>query len=172
MVEEINGDVASSALFIPTRLSPQGHEVYHELLKAAASNGTEQTLAAKLRDKGLMKTSEMRRNKLGVSKTPVPANAAEILADAEFNKFYVRAMCLIAAESGGTQVEVYRAQVVAESSAEVELGIGRKVDAARLLADLRNSVDLDSALGLSSGRHSGLSVTPVGAAQPVARAEA
>lgn len=171
MVEEISGDVACSALYIPPRLSQQGHEVYHELLKAAAASGTETTLAAKLRDKGLMKTAEMRRTKMGVAKTPLPQNAAEIVADAEFNRFYVRAMCRVVAENGGTHVEVYRAQVVADANPEVELGIGRRLDAARLLSDLRNSVDLDAALGLSSGKHSGLSVAPIGA-QVAVRAEA
>ena len=138
--------------------------MYQELLKAAASSGNEQTLAAKLKDQGLMKSSEMRRTKNGVAKTPLPQNAAESLADAEFNRFYVRAMCRLAAENGGTQVEIYRAEVVADAHPEVELGIGRRLDAARLLSDLRNSVDIDAALGLSSGKHSGLSVMPVGAA--------
>jgi len=164
MVEEISGDVACSALYIPPRLSPQGHDVYPQLLRAAVSTGNEQSLAAKLRDKGLMKSSEMRRTKIGVAKTPLPKNAVEELAETEFNRFYVRAMCRIAAEMGAGQVEIYRAQDVADVTPGVELGIGRRVDAARLLADLRNSVDLDAALGLSSGKHAGLSVMPVAAA--------
>lgn len=160
MIEEISGDVACHALKLPHRLTPAGQSEYPGLLRSAAATGSEETFAAQLRSKAALVNSEMRRGKTGATKTAVPVNAAEIMADEEFNRFYVRAICRLAIENGSGKVEVYRAKTTPDAANEVELGIGKQHDAARLLADLRNSVDLDAALGLSSGRHAGLTLAP------------
>jgi hypothetical protein len=158
MMEEIAGDVECKALSLPPRLTPVGQSKYPELLRAAAASGNEETFAAALRAGDALKHNEMRRNKLGVSKTLLPANAADVMAEEAFNTYYARAQCRLAIERGLPYVEVYRAKAVTDITAEVELGIGKHVDPMRLLADLRNCVDLDAALGLTSGRHFGLSV--------------
>jgi hypothetical protein len=157
MMEEINGDIACNALAIPNRLTPQGQLKFPALLRAAAASGNEETLAASLRAGDALKHNEMRRGKLGVAKTNLPANAADILAEEAFNRFYVRAQCRIAIEANSSFVTVYRATAT-DAASEVELSIGKQMDPVRLLADLRNCIDLDSALGLSAGRHYGLSV--------------
>jgi hypothetical protein len=88
----------------------------------------------------------------------VPHNAPETLAEGEFNRFYIRAICVIALRRGQTDVEVYRAKDVIKPRPESASKMGSRVDANALLNDLRTSIGVESALGIPAGPNSGLSV--------------
>jgi hypothetical protein len=80
-----------------------------------------------------------------------------VLAQGEFNRYYIRGVCRRALEAGILDVEVYRARLVAAPRPDSEALIGRRLDAEQLIADLRTHMGVDTALGL--GRpNSGLSV--------------
>lgn len=69
-----------------------------------------------------------------------PSNASTLLSQNEFNRFYIRAICLEAIEKNDEKVEIYRARESSWSRSESEALIGRIVDANELLADLRENI--------------------------------
>lgn len=159
MVAEIERDVAAHTLFLSDNLSAQGRNDYPNLLRNAARTGNDVTLAAEIRSR-LNSHEKPRALKDGsFSKPPVMrSNAHEMLGEGEFNRFYIRAVCLRAIEDGIKQVIVYRAKEVEHARSESEAKIGQAVSAEQLLNDLRTHPGLDTALRLPPGPNSGLSV--------------
>jgi hypothetical protein len=90
----------------------------------------------------------------------VPYTAAQTLSEGEFNRYYIRALCLRALKEE-RELEVYRAKEVSDPRPESQRMIGLILDTKRaetLLNDLRINVGVDTALGLPNGPNSGLSV--------------
>ena len=159
MLAEIERDIAMNTLFLSDNLNPQGKSDYPDLIRTAAMNGSDVTLAADLRSR--LNTHEKPRKLKtgGLSKPPVMrSNAHEMLAEGEFNRFYIRAICLRAIEDGISNVVVYRAKSVQHARSESERKIGQHIAAKSLLNDLRTHPGVDTALGLPPGPNSGLSV--------------
>ena len=159
MIAEIDRDIAVNSLFLSDNLSPQGRADYPELLRTAVRTGTDDALAAAIRGR-LNSHEKPRKLKSGeFSKPPVMrSNAHEMLAEGEFNRFYIRALCARAIEDGIAEVIVYRAKEVQHPRAESEARIGKPVVAQALLDDLRKNIGVETALGLPPGPNSGLSV--------------
>jgi hypothetical protein len=147
-------DQRQGRLYVSGRLSERGSDAWPNLLLAAIATGDDDALAKELRQPGMMNAMEMR--KTGPAKVPV--NAPEMLAEGEFNRFYIRAVCRRAVEDGIDEVEVYRAKAVSNPRRESQAKLGTRVDAAALLDDLRTHPGVDTALGLPAGPNSGLSV--------------
>jgi hypothetical protein len=159
MVEEIDRDVSSGSLYISPRLSPAGAAAYPELFKAAVLGGTEATLAGEFRRRGILNATETKRTpKGGTTEAAVPVTAPDTLAEGEFNRFYIRAVCRRALEQGQSSVVVYRAKEVANARSASLALIGQAFDAQKVLDDLRQHIGVDTALGLPQGPNSGLSV--------------
>ena len=157
MVTEIDRDVASNELYRSPRLTDQGADVWADVLRAAAQNGNPETLARDIRIQNLLVATEQRRKpKGGFTQAKVPSNAPEMLGEGEFNRFYLRGLCLRAIEEG-KRVEVYRAKPVSRPRPESEALIGKTFSPEDLLNDLRTNIGVDTALGLPSGPNSGLS---------------
>lgn len=159
MLVEIDRDISAGGLYVSDNLSPQGKNDYPNLLRSAARNGTDMMLAADIRSR-LNTHEKPRLLKSGeFSKPPVMRiNAHEMLAEGEFNRFYIRAVCLRALEDGITNIIVYRGKDVANPRPESEAKIGQAISAQALLDDLRAHPGVDTALGLPPGPNSGLSV--------------
>jgi len=159
MLAEIERDITARTLFLSENLSPQGRTDYPNLLRNAARTGSDATLAAEIRSR-LNTHEKPRQLKSGqFSKPPVMrSNAHEMLAEGEFNRFYIRAVCLRAIEDGIAQVVVYRAKQVEHARSESEAKIGKAISAQQLLDDLRAHPGIDTALRLPPGPNSGLSV--------------
>ena len=159
MVEELELDVANGDLYLSPRLNSRGHVEYEQLLRTAFLDGDDQLLADEIRSRGLLNPSEQRRKPSGgFSTVKVPVTAAETLAEGEFNRFYVRALCRRVIDDGIGELEVYRAKAVANPRSASEAMIGQRIDANNLLQDLRTNQGLDTSLGLPAGPNSGLSV--------------
>ncbi len=159
MVEELELDLAQGTLYISPRLSERGVRDYEPLLREAIENGNEVSLSASLRSQRRMRTTELRRRPTGGHATArIPRNAADTLAEGEFNRFYARGLCRRALEDGIEELVVYRAKRVRTPRPESVAKIGTTVSARALLEDLRTSQGIEPALGIPPGPNSGLSV--------------
>jgi hypothetical protein len=159
MPAEIDRDASAGTLFLSDNPNPQGRTDYANLLKTAARVGSDVTLAAEIHHR-LNSHEKPRKLKSGAfSKPPaMRSNAHEMLAEGEFNRFYIRAVCLRALEDGVPGVIVYRAKAVENPRAESEQKIGQHVSPEPCTGVLRTHPGVDTALGLPPGPNSGLSV--------------
>lgn len=159
MIAEIEGDIANGTLYLSPRLSGRGRQDYAELLKQAGVAFDDAWLANALRANGRLSFEELRRKpKGGYTTARVPVNAPDTLAEGEFNRFYVRGLCLRALEEGVAELIIYRAKEVMTPRRESEAMIGASVNARALLLDVRTHPGVDTALRLPPGPNSGLSV--------------
>lgn len=165
MVEEFESDLAAEKVYMSPRLTEAGAAAYPQMLRLALAEGTPQSFEAALRRNGILRLKELRQLKKGPILADVPYTAAETLAQGEFNRYYCRGLCRHVVDSAAAvaqaveaTVEVYRAmEVTVPRSASVAL-IGTRVNAEKLLADLRVHIGVDTALGVPAGPNSGLSV--------------
>jgi hypothetical protein len=120
----------------------------------------QESLAASLRSHRRITRALPRRNrqKGGFQLASAPENAAEILAEGEFNRFYIRALARRTIQDGISELVVYRAKRARHPRAESETLIETSLSAKDLLADLRSHPDQPPALGVPSGPNSGISV--------------
>lgn len=159
MLAEVDRDIAASTLFLSDNLSASGQADYPDLLRNAIRTGNDDTLAAEIRGRLNSHEKPRRLKSGGFSKPPVMrSNAQEMLAEGEFNRFYIRGLCVRALEEGLSEVVVYRAKSVQHARSSSEQMIGTRVAAEALLNDLRRRPGVDTALGLPPGPNSGLSV--------------
>lgn len=159
MLSEIESDIAKGTLYLSPRLSPRGRQEYTDLLKQAAIGYDDVWLARSLRINGCINAEEQRRKpKGGYTIARVPMTAPDTLAEGEFNRFYVRGLCLRAIEDGVVELIVYRAKQVMNPRRESEMMIGARVEVRLLLQDIRTHPRVDTALRLPPGPNSGLSV--------------
>lgn len=158
MVSEIESDKKADKLYVSPRLNERGREKYYDLLREAADKHDDSWLAERLRRDGLMKTVEERKKpKGGYTTAQVPVTAPDTLAEGEFNRFYIRGLCLRAIQDNIPELLIYRAKEVSSPRRESEAKIGERIDPQRLLEDVRAKPGVDTALGLPAGPNSGLS---------------
>lgn len=156
MKEEAEYDIQKGTLYLSERLSATGKEVYPALLLKSIESGNEDTLASSLI--GHFNPTYLRKNpKGGFTHAKMPSSQNQTLAEGEFNRFYIRALCRIALLSG-VKLRIYRAKLSSVPRDESENLIGKFIDAERLLQDLRTNSGKNTVLGLPSGPNSGLSV--------------
>lgn len=153
MIGEINADISEGQLFISGRLNQKGQDVYPLILINAVENGDEESLQEELDENNLFNSQEMRGDKM----VKVPSNASKLLAQSEFNRYYIRAVCLKSIEKGLDEVEIYRARESSSSRSESDSRIGEKIIAGELLEDLRASIGIQPQI--LPEINSGLSVT-------------
>ena len=162
MLSEVDSDLSHENLYISPRLNELGEQNYVPLLKETIEHHDDAWLAQQLRSRGYMKESEQRKKRGGGFTTArVPVTAPETLGEGEFNRFYIRGLCVRAIEEGMDQVEVYRRKSVNQPRPESEAMLGKKLSAEALLRDLRESIGVDTVLGLPPGPNSGLTVRMV-----------
>ena len=159
MLEEVEYDIARNQLHISPFLSGQGQHDYANLLQDAIQHGNDESLAESLRShRRLERALPRRQPKGGFSIAAAPSNAADILAESEFNRFYIRGLARRAIEEGISEVVIYRAKPVQSPRPESEALIESTLSPEELLEDLRSHPDESPALGVPSGPNSGLSV--------------
>lgn len=158
MLAELDRDLAADALYISKRLTPDGARLYPQMLREAFSEGDDETLANDLARPCVMATFETSQRHGRPYSKRVPVGAERSLAEGEFNRFYIRALCLNVLAFGGDALVVSRAKEVRNPRAASESRIGARIDARALLEDLRANVGLETALGVPGGPNSGLSV--------------
>jgi len=140
MQKEINLDNSNNCLYLSKRFTKEGETKYLKLLLEAAIAGTEKTLTNSIEP--FIELQEIINGK--IKKTPL--NAASLFCQGEFNRFYIRAICLESIELNNEFVEVYRARESSRSRPESEKMIGTKINARELLNDLRKNIGINPKL--------------------------
>lgn len=153
MKQELEYDQKNNKLYISPRLNEKGVQLYPELLQKAIDEGDDATFAHDLKLQDCFNIHESR----GGKSVKVPYTAPQTLSEGEFNRYYIRALCLRAFKERH-ELEVYRAKEVSDPRLESQRMIGLVVDAETLLNDLRNNIGVDTVLGLPNGPNSGLSL--------------
>jgi hypothetical protein len=157
MLMELDYDHEQGALYLSNRLSDAGRARYPEMLRDAIRDGDDGTLAAALAHPETFVTHEVAHRKGKPYQKRVRRDANRLLAEGEFNRFYLRGLCRRAMEDEIESLVIYRAKEVAEPRPESEAKIGSRIEARSLLQDLRERIGMDTLLGLPPGAGSGLS---------------
>lgn len=157
MLQEIDADIESGRLYPSKRFTDLGHEKYPELLRDAVAKGDESTLTKQLTypEYFLSHETTSRNGKKIVAK--VPSNAPSLIAEGEFNRFYMRALCRRAMDEG-VKLQVYRARASAVHREISDELVARYISPDELLNDLRKNVGLATFLNVPPGPNSGMSI--------------
>jgi hypothetical protein len=167
MAQELARDLVMDTVYLSPRLSQEGRAAYPALLEEVLRWHDPEWLADALRFSGYLAVFEERRSGDDEPiQTRVPTTAAEMLATDEFNRYYMRGVCLRALAEGVGMVEVYRGRESLEPRPASQAMIGSQLSATALLEDLRSWPDQTPVLGLPTGYNSGLSVRLPTHAQP------
>lgn len=158
MISEITADIDAGKLYFSDRLNAYGREQYPtKLLEAAKSldmNGFISFLGMQFFNSYYQK----RKPKGGYTQAKMPVTANATLCEGEFNRFYIRAVCLKAIALGRETVTVYRARPSDNPRPESIAIENKQFDANKILNDLRVNIGVDTVLGLPPGPNSGMSV--------------
>ena len=158
MFDEVDRDVAEGRLYMSLRFTPAGMASWEMLFRAACQSGDEVSLTAALGAPGGVHLNAREASSTSISgDKAVPPNAAATVAEGEFNRFYIRALCRRALDDGAG-LEIYRARASSNPDSASEAKIGELIDAQAVLDDLRVNIGVAPALGLPSHPNTGLSV--------------
>lgn len=136
MLDEINSDISEDKLYFSNRLSIIGKENYIPSLLESAKNGNDETFTNFMAQNDNFNQFEVVQGK----SKKVPNNAASLLCQSEFNRYYIRAICLRAIDLNQEKIEIYRGRESSWARPESEMLIGTKLNAKDLLEDIRNSI--------------------------------
>lgn len=159
MLEEIQLDEDAETLYRSPWLTQGGQGDWAEILKEAATNGTDDSLAAELRLRGRIVTKAQRRKPRSQQMTwyTLGQNAPDVMAG-EFNVFYCRGLSRRAIAENIPRLEVYRARQSAQPRRESEMKLGLLVEPEVILIDLRKTHGTEPTFGLPPGPNTGLSL--------------
>ncbi|WP_193608643.1 hypothetical protein [Nocardioides lijunqiniae] len=158
MIRELDEDLDRGAVYRSKYQTAYGQQSWPYLLREALIAGTDDTLVHALEDPSFWLTEyEKRRPSGGTTFARVPVTAAETLAQGEFSRYYLRAVCAVAQEQD-REVVVVRLREVARPRTGSEQKIGIRLDPLVLLDDLRQNIGIDTLLGIPAGPNSGLGV--------------
>ena len=127
-LDELDDDLKSGAFHASDRLRPTAIQEYQRLLRDAVRYYDDLWLEERAND--LLVDFESRRTRSGGQTTArLPQMAARMLAESDFNRYYMRGVAQRALDEDRQVVEVYRARLSMEprpESAEME---GRRLPA-------------------------------------------
>lgn len=149
MDEEFRIDQENKKLYFSPRLTEKGEQKYQNLLENAILYGNDVTLAKELKVEDAIKVKEKRILPVGgVFMAKVPENANETLAEGEFNRYYIRAMCRQAIDTGIKKLQIYNANPERITPMKFNQLIGKNLDPRELLEDLRNHSYVNGTSGI------------------------
>jgi len=136
MSKELAAYAAVEDVYRSPRLNDNGKARWVALLGEAAAKHDDAWLAGQLRSESLLKKEETATRKGKTYVKSVPVTAPGTLAEGEFNRWYIRGLCVRAIAEGIKSVIVYRARGSDNPRPESEALIGAKMDPGALLEDL------------------------------------
>ena len=141
--------------YISPRLNEGGRARWIGLLKDALQYHTDVWLERELIRRNSFVATEYLKPAMGktVTRAVNSEQVAKILAEGEFNRFYLRALCLAAKTRGITHLIVTQGRVIPNAPAEGRISVGTAVEVNNLLNILRNNGyrHVDQALGAPEG---------------------
>jgi DNA repair protein RadC len=153
MLQELARDVEQKQIFYDARLVESSRTLYLRLLADALEQGSPESFSEAILKNSLLNPTEMRE--IGEGRR-VQAKVSKIahrnIGEAEFNRYYMRAICLKAIEQSIEELAVYRAR----ASANPRPDAADRKNAKDLLEHLRTTNI--SVLGSFPGPNSGRSV--------------
>lgn len=126
MLSEVELDISRDNVYMSPRLNELGEQNYVSLLKEAITYHNDAWLAQQLRSRNYMKDREQRKKRGGgFTSAKVPVTAPDTLSEGEFNRYYVRGLCVRAIEENADRVEVYRGKQVSQPRPESQAMLGK-----------------------------------------------
>jgi hypothetical protein len=157
MLEEMDEDIVSGAIHLSRWVQPTAAAEYQRLLRDALRYYDDLWLEERIAP--LLVESETRRTRKGdVATARLPDGAARVLAERDFNRYYMRGLARRAIAEGLADVEVYRARLSMEPRADSSALEGVHIPAEQLLADLRAPASISQESPRLGRPNSGLSV--------------
>ena len=147
--------------YLSPRLTPAGVQAWPDLLTEAVRDHDDDWLANELVRRDLVRPHEpYERGGRLHARNVNPQHTAQLLAEGEFNRFYLRGLCLRARAEGVGFLVVYRGKPVETPRPESEAMIGARVLVDDLLESLRSRPvvggEATNGLGVPGGPNSGL----------------
>jgi hypothetical protein len=156
-IAELEQDLASGAFHVSERLRPTAIAEYERFLHEAIRYYDDLWLEERASE--LLVDFEPRRTRSGGTTTAkVPGMAGRMLAEHDFNRYYMRGVARRAIAEGRQVVEVYRARLSMTPRAESAGLEGRRLAATEVLERLSGDVDPDLPTAPLGRSNSGLSV--------------
>jgi hypothetical protein len=156
-IAELDDDLKSGAFHASERLRPTAVAEYQRLLRESIRYYDDLWLEQHASD--LLVDFETRQTRSGGQTTAkIPEMASRMLAEGDFNRYYMRGVAMRAIEEGRQIVEVYRARLSLEprpDSAEAE---GQRLQAREVLDYLRGAINTPPGDVRLGRPNSGLSV--------------
>jgi hypothetical protein len=163
MLDEYFADCKGDRLYTGDRLNDAGRLLYTEALEGALAEGTPLSLQQVLEPvPGTLWHIEVRTGPLKTSTTA--RTSARSLAEGEYNRFYMRAVCRRATGPDGTgKVIVSQGKRGANRRLDraVTVQVGDVLSADTVLKDLREHPGKATSTGVPNGPNSGLSISYV-----------
>ena len=142
------------------RLNGVGLESWVSLLEGAIQSHDDDWLSAELLRHGYFKAVETYTTRSGaVAQRRINApHSAQMLAEGEFNRYYLRGLCRRASEESTPELLIYRGKAVTNPRPESEAKIGTRIGILGLLNTLRRNdfVSVEEAFAVPGGPNSGL----------------
>lgn len=159
MLMELERDISDRRVHLNRRLSERGERDFSDLLRRAVSSGDEVTLTNSLREGERLRIVEPRINPTdyAVRGVMVPLGAAKEIAEAAFNRYYIRALCVRAIQDDIPYLLILRAGPPRFVRKHNEALIGNKVDPTELLEHIRSRSGYEST-GTFPATNAGISV--------------
>ncbi len=158
MLAEFENDIASGRLFRSERLTDSGWKQYADLMRRAIKTEGLYWLIDQLSQRGMIQLREQRHTRRGIIIVDVPRTAAQTLGEGEYNRFYIRAVCIAVIAGNSDHVIAYRAKQVSNPRPESQAKINRRFPASLVLDSLRRGDSVENAIGIPAGANSGISV--------------
>lgn len=146
MLNEVEYDAQRGKTFLSPRLNRTGQITYLAKLKHAIESQDAAWLAEQLH--GYFDSIELTHSKKGSVTSDIPKNADEMIAESEFNRYYMRALCLFAIEKESKHLIVSRTKHARSAILMPKVKVGSYIDPQKLLNDLRENVGRKTRLGL------------------------
>jgi hypothetical protein len=141
--------------YISPRLNEAGRARWIGLLKDALQYHTDVWLERELIRRSCFVATEYLKSNMGktVTRAINREQAAKTLAEGEYNRFYLRALCLAAKTRGITHLIVTQGRVIPNASPTGRKSVGTPVEVNALLKTLREHgyKHVDAALGAPEG---------------------
>jgi len=151
MLQELELDITKDKICFSPILRKDSHQKYIDLLKTHILSGSPNTLASEIQSNQCMCIREPYRTKSRKLKDRlVPITAHQTLAEDDFNRFYMRGICLKALEIE-KKIVVYRTKPVKYPRIEIFNLIGDLPDPSEFIEGWRAFPNSETLFELNSG---------------------